>query len=310
MDLTGWIEESWNISQEVQWKLLLSLISIVVLWLVRFFATKILFRIKDARERYFWKNGIRNAHYALLVLIIAAIWVDRLGSLATFLGLVTAGLAIALQDPLVNFAGWFFILIRRPFEVGDRIEIGGFAGDVIDVRFFQFTINEINNWVDADQSTGRIIHIPNGKVFKEYQANFTQGFTHIWNEMSVLVTFESDWERAKSIMEKVVNDHAETISKAAEKKLIEASKKFLIFYKTLTPTVYTSIEESGVKLTMRYLVNPRRRRIYEHKIWEELLRAFAKEDNVDFAYPTQRVFYNPTEGKPGNIKPSENTLPK
>jgi len=310
MDLTGWIEESWNISQEVQWKLLLSLISIVVLWLVRFFATKILFRIKDARERYFWKNGIRNAHYALLVLIIAAIWVDRLGSLATFLGLVTAGLAIALQDPLVNFAGWFFILIRRPFEVGDRIEIGGFAGDVIDVRFFQFTINEINNWVDADQSTGRIIHIPNGKVFKEYQANFTQGFTHIWNEMSVLVTFESDWERAKLIMEKVVNDHAETISKAAEKKLIEASKKFLIFYKTLTPTVYTSIEESGVKLTMRYLVNPRRRRIYEHKIWEELLRAFAKEDNLDFAYPTQRVFYNPTEGKPGNIKPSENTLPK
>ena len=204
----------------------------------------------------------------------------------------------------------FSFSFRRPFEVGDRIEIGGFAGDVIDVRFFQFTINEINNWVDADQSTGRIIHIPNGKVFKEYQANFTQGFTHIWNEMSVLVTFESDWERAKSIMEKVVNDHAETISKAAEKKLIEASKKFLIFYKTLTPTVYTSIEESGVKLTMRYLVNPRRRRIYEHKIWEELLRAFAKEDNVDFAYPTQRVFYNPTEGKAGNIKPSENTLPK
>lgn len=309
MDITNWIEASWNISEEVQWKILLSFLSIVVLWLIRFFATKMLFRVKDARERYFWKNGIRNGYYALMVLIIAAIWVDRLGSLATFLGLVTAGLAIALQDPLVNFAGWFFILIRRPFEVGDRVEIGGFAGDVIDVRFFQFTINEINNWVDADQSTGRIIHIPNGKVFKEYQANYTQGFTHIWNEMSVLVTFESDWERAKAIMERVVNDHAETISKAAEKKLIEASKKFLIFYKTLTPTVYTSVEDSGVKLTMRYLVNPRRRRVYEHKIWEEVLRAFAKEDKVDFAYPTQRIFYNPTEGKPGNIKPSENSLP-
>ena len=172
----------------------------------------------------------------------------------------------------------------------------------IDIRFFQFTLNEINNWVDADQSTGRIIHVPNGRVFKDSQANYTQGFSHIWNEIGVMVTFESNWEEAKQLIEKIVKDHAEQLSKAAETRLIAASKKFMIFYTSLTPIVYTSVQDSGVMLTMRYLVNPRKRRTSEHKIWEEILRTFARYEDIDFAYPTQRIYYNQTEGKSGTVK--------
>lgn len=303
MEMSNWIEEYWNISKEGQWKLVISLIVIAGLWVIRFFVKRLLFsKIQDVKERYFWKNIVRNIHYALVIIVISTIWVDRVDSLATFFGLVTAGLAIALQDPLVNIAGWFFIIIRRPFEVGDRIEIGDFAGDIIDVRFFQFTLNEINNWVDADQSTGRIIHVPNGQVFKIPQANYTQGFSHIWNEMNVTVTFESNWEKAKSILNDIVKEEAEYLSKPAKKKLIEASKKYMIFYKTLTPIVYTSIEDSGVKLSMRYLVNPRMRRGVEHKIWEQVLKAFASSDDIDFAYPTQRIYYDLHEGKKSKNK--------
>ena len=103
--------------------------------------------------------------------------------------------------------GWCFILIRQPFKVGDRIQIGKVAGDVIDIRFFNFQLNEIGNWVDADQSTGRIIHIPNGIVFTEPQANYTAGFQYIWNEIPVLVTFESDWKKAKQLLTDIVNHH-------------------------------------------------------------------------------------------------------
>ncbi|MEM9328739.1 MAG: mechanosensitive ion channel family protein [Bacteroidota bacterium] len=304
MQLTEWIENFWNISPDIQWKIGLSILVVVVLWLIRHFINRILFsQLKNARERYFWKNVVRNIQYALVLIIISSIWVDRLGSLATFFGLVTAGLAIALQDPLVNVAGWLFVVIRRPFDVGDRIEIDGLAGDVIDIRFFQFTLNEINNWVDADQSTGRIIHVPNGRVFKVAQANYTQGFSHIWNEIGVTITFESDWEKAKELLEEIVKAHAEHLSRAAEKKLIEASKKYLIFYHTLTPIVYTSVEDIGVKLSMRYLVNPKRRRNSEHKIWEDILHAFKQHETIDFAYPTQRIYYNLQEGKTGTVKP-------
>ncbi len=304
MDIARWIENAWNINPDIQWKILLSFLVILALWLVRYFSIKIVFRrVGDIKERYYWKNGIKNVHYSLLVIVISLIWLDQLGSLATFLGLVTAGLAIALQDPLVNLAGWLFIIVRRPFEMGDRVEVGDYAGDVIDVRFFQFTINEINNWVDADQSTGRIIHIPNGRVFKEPQANYTQGFTHIWNELHIMVTFESDWQKAKDILQRIVNEHAEHLSKAAQKRLLEASKKFMIFYTTLTPTVYTAVKDSGVQLSIRYLVNPKKRRVSENKIWQDVLIAFAKEDDIDFAYPTQRIYYNLQEGKKGTTKP-------
>lgn len=311
-NLEDWITDHWHLSPSIQWKLFISLSVIVLLWLIRHLAFRIVFKnVSDLKERYLWKNAIKNTYYVLLIVLLSATWIDKIGSLATFLGLLTAGLAIALQDPIVNLAGWLFILVRKPFEVGDRIEIGGISGDVIDVRFFQFTLNEVGNWVDADQSTGRIVHIPNGKVFKEPQANYTQGFSHIWHEIGVMVTFESDWKKAKEILQAVVVEHAEQMTISAQKKLIEASKKFMIFYTSLTPIVYTSVKDSGVMLTMRYLVDPRKRRTVENAIWEHTLNEFAKHSDIDLAYPTQRIYYNLQEGKKGATKapnyPSSNS---
>ena len=106
----------------------------------------------------------------------SSVWIEAIGQFGAFLGLLTAGLAIALKDPLTNIAGWIFILTRQPFKLGDRVQIGDQAGDVIDIRLFQFTLLEIGNWVNADQSTGRIIHVPNGTVFTQSQANYSTGF--------------------------------------------------------------------------------------------------------------------------------------
>ena len=304
MEVIEWIEKTWRISETSQLKILYSLITFLILWTLRKLLVKLVNnKIENVREQYHWRNGVNNAYYIFLIIIIGSIWVDKMGSLATFFGLVTAGLAIALQDPIVNVAGWLFILIRKPFEVGDRIQIGDHAGDVIDIRFFQFTLNEINNWVDADQSTGRIIHVPNGQIFKLPQANYNQGFSHIWNEIGILITFESNWQKAKDILSVIVKKHTEHLTKEAQEKLIEASKKYMIFYGTLTPIVYTAVKDSGVMLTMRYLVNPRKRRLTEHNIWEEVLQRFAESNDIDFAYPTQRIYLNPQEGKSGMIMP-------
>ena len=170
---------------------------------------------------------------------------------------------------------------------------------MIDIRIFQFTIIEIGNWVEADQSTGRILHLPNSRVFMDVLANYSVGFNYIWHEIGVLVTFESDWQKAKKILLSIVNDKSESITKTAEKKIKDASKKYMIFYKKLTPIVYTSVKDSGVMLTMRFLCDPRKRRGYEQAIWEEVLIIFSKNEDIDFAYPTQRFYSNNIEGKPG-----------
>lgn len=88
------------------------------------------------------------------------------------------------------------------------MQIGQHVGDVIDIRLFQFTILEIGNWVEADQSTGRLIHMPNAKVFQEPQANYSTGFEYIWHEIPVMVTFESNWKKTKTILQEIVTKHA------------------------------------------------------------------------------------------------------
>lgn len=262
-------------------------------------------KIDDYTIRYQWQKIVKYITVILIIIFLTKVWFGAFESLGTYLGLVSAGLAIAFKDLLVNLAGWVFILIRKPLSVGDRIQIAEVTGDVIDIRIFQFSVIEIGNWVDADQSTGRIIHIPNGTVFNKWQANYTAGFEYIWNEIPVLLTFESDWKKAKQILTDAVNKHAISLSKEAEKQIKEAAKKFLIFYNKLTPIVYTSVKDSGVQLTMRYLCHARRRRSTEELIWEEVLNQFAKHKDIDFAYPTTRFYNNITEGKEGS-KPTIN----
>ena len=227
------------------------------------------------------------------------LWLEGVGSLVTYFGILSAGLAIALKELIANFVGWVFIVWRHPFEVGDRVQIGNVSGDVIDLRIFQFTLLEIGNWVDADQSTGRIIHVNNGRIFSDNLANYSKGFQHIWNEIPVLVTFESDWRKAKKILLDIANKHGETMSQAAAERLRKAARKFMIFYTTLTPTVYTSVQDCGVLLTIRYLCDPRKRRATTEEIWEDILLDFSTADDIDFAYPTQRFYDNTVEGKPG-----------
>jgi small-conductance mechanosensitive channel len=303
MDFINWIQEHLGIKPEIQWNIFYSVIVIVLTGILQSIILKIIhLRVEDIKNKYYWGNAIRYTRFFLAFIIIAAIWIPEFQSLATFLGLLTAGLAVALKDPIVNLFAWVFILLRKPFHVGDRIQIGEHAGDVIDIRVFQLTLNEIGNWVDADQSTGRIIHIPNGKVFTETQANYTQGFSHLWNEIKVLITFESDWEKAKSILHEIIEQHTAQYTTSAKKKLIEASKKFMIFYNTLSPNIYTSVKDSGVLLTIRYICEPRKRRATEHVIWEDILKAFAKYDDIQFAYPTQRFYYDQEEEKQRDIK--------
>jgi small-conductance mechanosensitive channel len=305
--LTEYFHKSIGLSPEIQSKLLTSIIIVLVLWFLHRLISRIaLPRIKELPNRYRWKKISSYIAAFLGIIIIGRVWFEGTQSLVTFFGLLSAGVAIALKDLIANLAGWAFIMWRRPFEVGDRVEIGGHAGDVIDIRIFQFTLMEIGNWVEADQSTGRIIHIPNGKVFTEPLANYHKGFRYIWNEIPVLITFESNWEKAKDILQQIGTEHAEHLSKSAEERIIEASRKFMIFYSKLTPSVYSNVKDSGVLLTLRYLCEPRRRRDSQQAIWEDVLREFAKCPDIDFAYPTQRFFNNLLEGKPGTKPSSDN----
>ena len=254
-------------------------------------------RIDDQDHVYAWRKGSEYLFLFLGLIGVISIWIDGFGNMGTYLGLLSAGVAISLQDPLTNLVGWIFIIARHPFEVGDRIEVNGISGDVIDIHLFKFSMIEIGNWVDADQSTGRVIHLPNRFVFNHAVANYTSGVSHIWNEIPITLTFESDWQIAKKLLQEIADRHSLRPSAEDASLIKQAAKRNNVRVPTLTPVVYTKVSESGVVLTLRYLCKPRRRRNSEQAIWEEVLLLFAEEKELDFAYPTQRVFYHPVEGK-------------
>jgi small-conductance mechanosensitive channel len=290
-DITQFISTTANVGPDTAHGIVRTVVAVLVIWAVRRVVLFIVFRrVEDARRRYAWRKTTGYLGAAIGAVTLAVIWIEDVGSVATFVGLVAAGVAIALRDIVVNLAGWLYIVARRPLVVGDRIQIGTYAGDVIDIRLFAFTILEIRNWVEADQSTGRVVHIPNGQLLREPLANYNQGFSHIWNEIPVLLTFESNWRRGKELLEEIAREHAESLSQTAEQKLREASKRFMIYYTKLTPAVYTTVSQSGVLLTIRYLTQPQRRRVTEAEMWEDILTRFAESPDIEFAYPTTRFF--------------------
>ncbi len=297
--INEWLRIHFGLTPGTQQRLLSSLIWILLIWAARrMILLAVSKTIKDSGVRYRWRSVTQYVAVAAGLVGIASIWSSVIRGVATFLGLVSAGLAIALRDVLANMAGWGFIVWRKPFELGDRIEIGTDAGDVVDIRLFQFTLLEVGNWADADQTTGRLLHIPNQRVLVEGVANYTHGFQYLWDELAVLVTFESDWRAAKVLLSAIASERAASVSDVARAQITRAREKFYITGLSYDPIVYTSVQDSGVLLTLRYVCHARRRRATAEEIWEDILTEFAKREDIDFAYPTTRFYHNAVEGKP------------
>jgi small-conductance mechanosensitive channel len=295
--LSAWIIETFGISEPYQIKISATILVLLLLYVFRLLILRMIRgRSKNLKVQYNWRKSLKYVNYGLFILIATPIWFSEFRSLGTFLGLLSAGLAIALKDPVSNFFGWIFIIMHKPFEMGDRIQIAETSGDVVDISFFQFSVMEIGNWVDADQSTGRVIYIPNGLIFTRPLYNFNQAMGRIWNEIPILITFESNWQKAKRILLDIEENTLKDVGLPESEGLRKNDKRFTIEYMNLTPTVYTKVKESGVLLTLRYLCQPRNRRGSEQLALESVLAEFSKHDDIQFAYPTTR-FYS-TDAQP------------
>lgn len=289
------------LGQEIAYnELFYNLIRTIILIVVMYVADKIIQRImikrmKDNRAFYRVRRLVNYLFLFLAVAIILSIWLQKTRAFSTYFGLFTAGLAVALKDLIINIAAWLFIIVKRPLKIGDRIELDGVKGDVIDIRLFQFSLMEIGNWVDAEQSTGRIVHIPNHRVFNEHLCNYSTGFTHIWNEINVLLTFESDWQKAKQLIQMIADNHNLVVDEAMKKEMMVTARKYYITFKNFSPIVYTDVKDSGIQLSLRYLCKPHEKRGTAQAIWEDILRMVSDHRDINLAYPTMRMTFEEKE---------------
>ena len=282
-------------------KVLLSLAVVIGLFVARYaFRRFIAGRTTDPAVRYRWAKTSGYVMWLIIMVLIVAIWLDGFGDMATVIAIVGAGLAIAMRDPIVDIGGWAYIVWRKPLQIGQRVGIDNVRGDVVDIGPFVFSMLEVGDGINGPrQSTGRIVQVPNAYIFSHKLVNENMAFEFIWHEIPVVVTFESNWQKAKKALEEIVRRHAGEFGPAAEEQLRKANEQFMVKAGTMQPVVFTRVVDIGVELTMRFLCEVRQPRVLEHVIWEDVLIAFADEPDIDFAYPTTRCYDNRVRGQAG-----------
>lgn len=265
-------------------RFLVSLIVLLVIYLVTELSIRIVnAKVADLKKRH---NARKVVLYLLTVIamaVIGAIWVPNIKMLSVVISVIGAGLAVSVGEAILSMAGWFLILTRRPYDIGDRIQIGEVKGDVIDVRLFQTTLLEIGNWVKDDQSTGRVVHIPNAAVFRNPVFNFTKGFEFLWDEIKIILTFGSNWKKAEDIMLRHAKQDVEAVAEEVARRIKKMSEVYYIYYDKLTPIVYTNILDNGVELSLRYLAEVKKRRQCHDRLSRLILDDFMKERDIAFA---------------------------
>lgn len=288
--------------------ILAAIIIIVVIILVRI-AQRLIARYGDDPQKIFRASrSIRRAGAFVSVLVVVILFSPRSSDLLVLLTVMGAGTVIALREVLLSVAGWIRISVLSSYRDGDRIEINGVIGDVVDIRMMRTTVMEIRGWVDADQSTGRLVHIPNSWIFEHALFNFSRSFNFIWNELPMTITFSSDWRAARDIMVRFAEESAAIIEQQARKEIHQLSREFLVHYSILTPFVYVRVVENGIQLTLRYLCEVRKRRGSEHALAVSILDAFMENGNIEFAYPALHLTKRPT-GQFDRTHPSASESP-
>jgi small-conductance mechanosensitive channel len=240
-------------------------------------------RIREPKTRYSMKRIVSMISVLAFIAVAVAIWVDNLQALLVSYGILAAGAAVALQDVFRNFAGGLIIYLTGTYHIGDRIEVNSKIGDVIDIGIFYTTLLETNEWVKGDQATGRLSIIPNSYILSGVVNNYTKDHPYIWDEISIPITYDSDWKEALKIIETVIAVGTRDTTLKSEESISKLTAKYYLPRKATEPTVFTVLTDNWIEMNIRYIAEARQRRVIKDQIYRELLSELGQAINVKIA---------------------------
>jgi len=270
--------------------------AIMLAWAIHLIGGKFIDRsVKDPKEHYRRQSFLTTALVVAAVIVIVVLWARPMQRTGTFLGLLGAGVAVALRDPLLSIAGRIAIFSGNIYSVGDRIEINSMIGDVIDVGFFYTQMMEIGNWITADQMTGRLVQFSNSNVFGNPVFNYTRNFSYIWDEVRLPITYASDVGQARRILLEAGGQYTKEFLEGARNELEQMRRHVLLPEVELAPAVYMKVTSNWVELTMRYVVEAKLRRRASTFIYSCVFDSLQKNANVTIASETMDLTVHPPD---------------
>jgi small-conductance mechanosensitive channel len=265
--------------------------------------------VVDSPTSYRVRKLVTIFGYFVVILFLAIVFKDRLGGLTVAIGVAGAGVAFALQEVIASVAGWAAIIFANFYSTGDRVQLGGIRGDVIDIGVLRTTLMELGEWVKGDQYTGRIVRIANSFVFKEPVFNYSSDFPYIWDELTVPITHTSDYVLAQGILENILAEIVGAYANHAKRAWKSVAKRYLVEEVMIDPTVWLSFNDNWIEFNLRYVVDIKARRITKHHLFARILQEFDKvSDRIAIASTTMQIVHpevpavNRTAPKPGPPK--------
>lgn len=246
-------------------------------------------RVKDSKTRYSFRKIISVLSLAISFLSIFVIWIAETQNLLIALGLVGAAIAFGLQDIFRNFVGGIMLFLNGIYRVGDRVEINGKYGDVIDIGIFYTTLMETREWVSGDQVTGRLTVLPNGLALAGTIENYTRDFDFMWDEITIPITYDSDWNKATTKILEVVKRETKDVSYHALKIMEKMEGKYYFTKRSLEPAIFLTLTDNWITLNIRYVTEVRSRRILHDSLGRIILSEITKSDKIKVASATINI---------------------
>jgi small-conductance mechanosensitive channel len=243
-------------------------------------------KIRDSKTNYYFNKANSIIQTIIFLIIVIAIWVQNVEALFVTYGLFAAGVAIALQDLFKNFVGGIMIFATGVYRVGDRIEIDSEYGDVMDIGILQTTLMEIKEWVGGEQATGRLKIMPNGLILTKVLNNYTKDHKFIWDELTVPITYDSDWKEAMHKIGNILRKETEDITKIAEAQIDKIGEKYYLPKKIVEPSIYLSLTDNWINFGIRYVTEVRERRFTKNRLSQLILKEIEKSPKIKIASET------------------------
>jgi small-conductance mechanosensitive channel len=245
-------------------------------------------RVSDRSTRYTLRR-IKRLIVVLLVGLVAisVIFVNWYTALIS-VGVISVIVGLSVQTPMTSFIGWIYILVRRPYRVGDRIQIGDATGDVIDVGYIDTTLWEFGGkYISGDHPSGRIIKFPNSKVLDSIVYNYSWPlFPYIWNEIKFNVGYESDLQFIAATMQRIAHEELgeEMIERIEQyRRLLARTPVDELEVREHPRVIFRVSENTWLEAIVRYLVAPREAGPVKTRLIKKLLPALnAAPDKVLF----------------------------
>lgn len=268
--------------------------AIIIWFIIKAIQRNLFSKIKDNDNRYRAKKFSNFIGYIFTILLLTIVFSDKLGGLTVALGVAGAGIAFAMQEVIVSFAGWIAIMFGGFYKTGDRVQLGGIKGDVMDIGVIRTTIMETGQWVDGDLYNGRIVFVANSFVFKEPVFNYSGDFPFLWDEIKIPIQYGSNYKMTKEILEQVGKEVAGDLSQRSRDKWVSMQEKYRLEDAQTEPMVSLVANDNWVEYTLRYIVNYKKRRATKTELFTRILeRVDATGGQVKFASATFQLVESP-----------------